>query len=298
MLIDHPAGFEEPFDEQGDETIDGVKFRYGTGGGSYLEDPDGDKPGDTLRVSHVQRSLDAPCKKIGYLFDGGEWSDFWGKQGFSAGAMAENAGLVESFLTENGFTTTRNSQYKGNDIPAIKGGDIAEKLKNKIQSFASEFECPCEGDPPCHEFFLYLCCHGGDDILSLYEPRDENWGYFKYQDLNTWLNVFPPCVKIIVFIDACEAGNAQVHLLPQCDRRADCGFTLIMTCDELHGTPSGLGSTDSGTEDWAEGAGEDYDDDGKEGDLGDRWMSLLDENADYFPLRFMCPGQTAMCSTD
>ncbi|MCC6476354.1 hypothetical protein IT157_04790, partial [bacterium] len=49
---------------------------------------------------------------------------------------------------------------------------------------------------------------------------------------------------------------------------------------------------------WAEGEGEDYDNDGKEGDLGDRWLNLEDENSDYHPQRFMCPGQTAMCSTD
>ena len=97
MFVDHPAGFEDPFDQTADETIDGVKFRFGTGGGSLHEDTDVNKPADTLRVPIAPRSLDAPCKKIGYLFDGGEWSDFWGKQGFSAGAMADNAGLVETF---------------------------------------------------------------------------------------------------------------------------------------------------------------------------------------------------------
>jgi hypothetical protein len=311
MLIEHPAGFQEPFDEQGEETLDGVKFRFGTGGGSYLEDPDGDKPGDTLRANNESGrlqapdtgrkssvALDAPCKKIGYLFDAGEWSECWGKQGFSAGAMADNAGLVESFLTDNGFTTTRNSQYKGNDIPAIKGGDIADKLKDKIQSFAAEFECPCDGDPGCHEFFLYICAHGEGEVVSLYEPRDPNWGWFKYQYLNDWLDVFPPCVKVIVFLDICNAGSAQDDLEAQCNLRADCGFTLIMSCGPTDSTPAGLGATDSGTEDWAEGEGEDYDNDGKEGDLGDRWLNLEDENEDYNPQRFMCPGQTAMCSTD
>jgi hypothetical protein len=107
-------------------------------------------------------------------------------------------------------------------------------------------------------------------VVSIYEPGKDNWSWFKYENLNSWLSVFPPCVKVIVFLDICKAGNAQDDLLPQCSIRADCGFTLIMSCDADNSTPTGLGLADSGTEDWAEGAGEDFDNDGKDGDLGDR----------------------------
>jgi hypothetical protein len=71
-----------------------------------------------------------------------------------------------------------------------------------------------------------------------------------------------------------------------------------MSCDESNSTPSGEGATDSGTEDWEDGASEDNDGDGVEGDLGDRWQEMEDQNSSYGPKRFMCPGQTEMCSTD
>lgn len=303
MFVDRPDGEVAPFSLIAEERIGNAHFHYGSGGGSFHEDLNSGKPvADTLRMTRerVAKSLDAPCKKLGFVFDGGEWSDFWGKEGFSAGAMADNANLASSFLDDNGFTTTRISQYKGNSLPGYftGGGDLGDQLRNSIRNIASQFECPCDGDPGCHEFFLYICAHGDDEIISIYEPGKEGFAWFKYSDLNNWLNAFPPCVKVIVFLDICESGNARNDLEGQCNTRGDCGFTLITTCDAANGTPSGLGSTDSGTEDWAEGEGEDYDNDGKEGDLGDRWMNLEDENSDYGPTRFMCPGQSGMCSTD
>lgn len=303
MFVDRPDGEVAPFSQIAEERIDGARFRYGSGGGSFHDDVNSTKPeADTLRSPDARkgRALDAPCKKLALVFDGGEWSDFWGKEGFSAGAMAENANLVNTFLTDNGFTTTRISQYKGNTLPGYftTNGDLGDQLRNTLRNLASQFECPCDGDPGCHEFFLYICAHGDDDVVSIYEPGKDGFAWFKYQNLNTWLNDFPPCVKINVMLDICEAGNARDDLEGQCNRRGDCGFTLVTTCDAANGTPSGLGATDSGTEDWAEAADEDYDDDGKEGDLGDRWLNLEDENSDYGPTRFMCPGQSGMCSTD
>ena len=83
----------------------------------------------------------------------------------------------------------------------------------------------------------------------------------------------------------------------QCNLRADCGFTIFTTCSADEGTPTGEGVTDSGAEDWSEGT-DDQDGDGKDGDLGDRWQNLEDENSSYDPQRFMCPNQQSMCSTD
>lgn len=299
MLIDRPDGVVEPFSLIAAEYFSGVHVRFGSGGGSIFDGPDVNKPADTLLASSGPRSLDAPCKKLGFVFDAGDWSEFWEEEGISAGAMADNANYVQTFLEGNGFDVTRRSQYTGNNYKAFKRpGDMANQLRDRIRSFASEFECPCDGDPGCHEFFLYICAHGDGDVVSIWEPGKDNFSWFKYEDLNSWLSGFPPCVKVIVFLDICKAGNAENDLAAQCNLRADCGFTLIMSCDSDNSTPTGYGPTDSGTEDWAEAADEDYDNDGKIGDLGDRWLNLADENSDYSPQRFMCPGQTAMCSTD
>ncbi len=306
MFVDLPSGAESPFAQSAEETLEGVTFRFGTGGGSLHEQETPGKPADTLggpiRQERIEPSgrLDAPCKKIGFVFDGGEWSDMWGKEGFSAGAMADNASLVNTFLTDNGFAVTRISQYAKNTLPGYfaTNGDLAGQLRRTIENFATQFECPCDGDPGCHEFFLYICAHGDSGTVTIYEPGKTGWGWFKYSELNTWLSRFPPCVKVIVFLDICKAGSAQTALAGQCNTRGDCGFTLITTCDASNSTPSGLGPTDSGTEDWAEAHDEDYDDDGRIGDLGDRWLNLEDENSSYNPTRFMCPGQTSMCSTD
>jgi len=118
-----------------------------------------------------------------------------------------------------------------------------------------------------------------------------------YDFLNQWLSNFLPCVKIIVFLDACHSGAAIPRLEGQCNLRGDCGLTIITTCSADEGTPTGDGLTDSGTEDWSEGT-DDLDGDGTEGDLGDRWLNLEYENSSYSPQRYLCPNQTSMCSTD
>jgi hypothetical protein len=99
MFVDRPDGEVAPFSLIAEESFSGVTVRFGSGGGSMHDDPSVNKPADSLRMANSTQSLDAPCKKIGYMLDGGEWSDFWEAEGVSAGAMADNAGLVESFLT-------------------------------------------------------------------------------------------------------------------------------------------------------------------------------------------------------
>jgi hypothetical protein len=246
---------------------------------------------------------DQPCQKIGFVLDFGESADGWGKgDGSSADNLADNADLVQSFLESNGFTVKRTSQYSGNSLPAFKpqnGNDdyMNDAFHSWILYYAAQLACPCTGANGCHEFFLYICGHGNKNYLELHEPGGDGVTPVRYIDLNNWITQFLPCVKVIVFLDACQSGAAIPRLQGQCNLRADCGFTMITTCDSLSCTPSGDGLTDSGTEDWSQGTG-DADSDGKDGDLGDRWLNLEDENSDYHPQRYMCPNQPSMCSTD
>ena len=289
----------EPFVESARGEVRGVPVIFGTGGGGAGTVDLSGKPADGP-IPPAPQHVAAECKKVAWLLDGGEADDFWSIS--TASSMADNAGIVAGFLEGNGFEVSRTSQYSGNSLPGFysSSGSISAKIESRLQSIAAGMTCQCEGNPPCHEFFLYICAHGSENPnagFSVYDPGGEDVDYIRYSDLNTWLSFFQPCVKIIVFLDICYGGAAEAILSLQCAGR-DCGVTLIMSCGESDSTPSGWGTTDSGTEDWGDGSGEDNDGDGVEGDLGDRWREMEDQNSDYNPRRFMCPGQTEMCSTD
>jgi hypothetical protein len=283
------------------ERINGKSFNYGTGSGIAATQNASQKPDDIVPPAPPSTE-DQPCQKLGFVLDFGDGSS-WGKgDGSSADNMAESADLVQSFLEGNGFTVKRTSQYSGNTLPGFfphNGNDDAMNttLRSWILSYASQLGCPCAGDRSCHEFFLYISAHGNEHYLELHEPGGPGVTSVTYNELNIWVTNFLPCVKVILFVDACHSGAAIGRFSNQCNLRGDCGFTMITTCDSTHGTPTGDGLTDSGTEDWSQGTG-DLDHDGKEGDLGDRWLNLADENSDYNPQRFLCPNQTSMCSTD
>ncbi len=301
-ILIQPGIEPSPFYLLASERINGKSFNYGTGGGLGVERNTDHKQEVILPPGPVLD--DPPCRKIGLVMDFGESDDSWGKgDGTSADNLAENAGFVQSFLESNGFTVQRTSQYSGNSYPAFfpssgNADAMGDGLRNLILGYAGQLACPCDGLNGCHEFFLYINAHGNQGYVELHEPGGKGGVTgIRYADLNTWLNSFLPCVKIIVFLDACHSGAAIQRLQGQCNLRADCGFTIFTTCSEDEGTPTGEGVTDSGSEDWSEGT-DDQDGDGKDGDLGDRWLNLEDENSSYDPQRYMCPNQQSMCSTD
>jgi hypothetical protein len=117
-----------------------------------------------------------------------------------------------------------------------------------------------------------------------------------YREVFKTLNAFPRCVKIVVFIDSCQSGGAISALQGLCEGRL-CGTTIVTAADAEH---SALGPTwlsDSATEDFIEESG-DLDGDAKKGDFGDCWQHMKSDGGFLNPQRFMCPGQTSMCSTD
>ncbi|RLI85043.1 MAG: hypothetical protein DRO98_07645, partial [Archaeoglobales archaeon] len=56
---------------------------------------------------------------------------------------------------------------------------------------------------------------------------------------------------------------------------------ILTACDATECTPSGQGLTDSATEDFNQGEDKDYDNDGKKGDLFDRWEEMRKQGEDY-----------------
>lgn len=305
-LLLEPGVAPRHFDEIAVAPIEGVTIRYGTGGGLRAVSQVMPKPSPLSLAAAASLAPPAPgargaCQKQALVLDCGVDDNGYKRDG-TAGALADNAALAASFLEDNGFSVDRISQAPGNNLPGLVPDNDANytmetKLRRKIESYAQEMDCPCDGDPPCHEFFLYICAHGNKGVFEFNRFDDSGGTVIHYSSVNEWLRAFPACVKVILFIDSCHAGSAIPDFSEQCNLRGDCGFTIFTTCSADDTTPVGSGITDSGTQDWAEGT-DDLDEDGKAGDLGDRWKSLEDENSDYGPQRSMCEGQTSMCSTD
>jgi hypothetical protein len=76
------------------------------------------------------------------------------------------------------------------------------------------------------------------------------------------------------------------------------GLTIVTTADEVSSAAAGTGLIDSGTQDFMEATGLDLDADGKRGDFGDRRLRMRSHGPLADPQRWMCPGQTNMCSTN
>jgi hypothetical protein len=298
-VLQEPGSAPTPFAETAQDVFDGMTFHYGHGGGAWQDEGDAVKPdADTLGPGPVSGEPLTACEKKGLVIDCGVDANGYKRNG-SASLLADNADLAESFLDDNSFTVQRISQDPSNSLPGLKpdaGHSLYSKFHDIVSSYGESFSCPCDGDPACHEFFLYICAHGSEGLIELNRYDDEGGSTVNYSDLYDWLNAFPSCVKIIVFIDACHSGSAQSDLESLCNTRADCGFTFISTCGAADETPAGF-IIDSGTDDWSQGT-DDQDGDGKEGDLGDRWLNLADDNSSHHPQRYMCPGQGSMCSTD
>lgn len=173
-------------------------------------------------------------------------------------------------------------------------------LLHTIQRYRDRLTCELGGGC-CHELFLYLGAHGDTNGFYLFDANGSGANErINYRELRDMLSGFAECVKIIVFIDACYSGAAIVWLGDLCSSRSYyCGATIVTATDATHEAAGGQGPTDSATQDFLEdAANQDRDGDQRTGDFGDRWMHMQSQGQDYGPQRFICPGQTSMCSTD
>jgi hypothetical protein len=268
--------------------IKGVRFIFGKSGG-------GGSVNDVSHKPDASPALTAPtsgCKKMALVIDGGD-TDGWGDL---ADNMAEDADAVTGFLTGNGFRVQRISQYWDNSHPKIPNGagGMAASLQQIIQSYGQNLAC----EPNCcHEFFIHIAAHGNEFGFALKDPTGNgNSDFIFFSDLNLWFAAFPGCIKLIFLIDSCKSG-AAINALSGLCARGDCGVTIMTATDAVSYAAGGQGPIDSATEDFMQGTS-DLDGDGKSGDLGDRWISMKNQGGGRNPQLFMCPGQTALCSTD
>ena len=298
-VLDVPGQASGPFFQLASVNAGGTAFKIGMRGGKgYVHDISHKANAQGITGS----SGTTRCKRKYLVFDAGDVDDGWSDGG--ADEFSDDADQIQAWLEAAGFDEgMRVSQYWENDHPCIRkvppkgyGGGLGDLIK----ACGAWFECPPDSSC-CHEFFLYLSGHGGPTLVQIANPDGgggEN-GYALFeQDLFTWLNAFPPCVKIIVVIDACFSGGAVSALDDLCATRGGCGVTIVTTTDVESSGNLGENVIDSGTTDFMQGALFDFDGDGKLGDFYDRWTMLEIQNFWNSPQRFMCQGQNRMCSTD
>lgn len=288
-----PNEIPAPYLKIDSTVIDQIDVQQVTGSGAGDErEPIG--PVDT--AIHVSGT---GCKKIALVVDGG---DEEAEEKHLADVMADDADAFAGWLSDHQFEVSRRSQSRNHPAPhfPVQGSGPALNLLERIQQIgATEFSC--DPDPGCcHEFFLYVGSHGSSTSLSIYDPSgngDSRLLY--YEELFEALAKFPPCVKIVVFIDACYSGVAQNHLPRLCTGRP-CGATIVTAVDVSWTAPGGLPyETDSATQDFLEAEARfDGDGDGKVGDFRDRWMHMKSERGNIVPVPATCPGQSGLCSTD
>lgn len=236
-----------------------------------------------------------PCKKLYLVIDGGDGTFF--NRPYQAEASARDADSIEKWLKRKGFKGKKSS-------PTAHPRN--EKLERLIESYMKELECP-PGSQCCHELFIYIVAHGNPNRFWLFDEKGERGLPVTYAKLTSWLEKLPPCVKVklTIFIEACHSGGAIEYLLkPLCKRFGKCGVTIMTTTDEKNLAPAGMvKGSNSGTQNFMNGADKDNDGDGDKGDIRDRWLEMEKKGKERAekhgnPQLFMCDEQKRMCNLE
>ncbi len=255
------------------------------------------------------------------LGDYNQWRDL-------ADNMADQADSIAQWLNEKGFDVKRRSQYWGNSHSYYTSiVHLLYDIENEVRKLASS-------TGTCHELFIYINAHGYSkkEAKDLGTPNSEAGLWFfdvsgnkdhprvpiPYSDilqsiidgLNTSAKKNP--IKIILFVDSCFSGALITEhmntLKNMCNMEIirDCGLTTFTVVNDQQEAASGERrleiwpwKTDSGTEDFLEGAKSDHDGDGKQGDIRDRFEEMKKQGGtDWTPQLFICSNQKNMCSLD
>jgi hypothetical protein len=142
--------------------------------------------------------------------------------------------------------------------------------------------------------------HGEKSRLYLYDPSGTGRAVgIAYSTISDWLKEFPQCVKITVFIDSCNSGSAIEDLKEL--RNTHSKVVIVTSTDSENSSPGGQSGTgDSATEDFNDGEDEDHDNDGKEGDITDRFKEMKEqaEGEEHNPQLDSDPRHKSNCILD
>jgi len=323
-FLDIPGESPTPFQTVARGDVNGPSFELVTGNGRPSEPVAGTPPPRSEEKPTETAATPTDCKKLALLMDLGDSGltpenvnnpPPGPRERAVAEQFAKDAEAMRGFLEPNGFKITRVSQTPSSGRQ-LRSDLLFSDFVDQLQAQADQFG-PCPTDRPCcGEFFLYLGGHGSErrDVpvpatptskakpvskggLSIYSADGLRSREIAYDKLANALKKFPPCVKIIVFIDACHSSSAISELETLCAGR--CGGTFVTSCSQQETSPGGL-SSKSATQAFLERADEDRDNDGKFGDFTDRFRHMRDEMAKdrATSQARLCPGSTVMCSTD
>lgn len=248
---------------------------------------------DAASTSPLQQSQPINGRRVALVVDGG---------GDYASTFSNIANQMGRYLRTY-YSVRQASQYRLSAYAPLELYDTSiprsqnQGLDDSLNYYANLLTCPT-ADGEDHEFFLYLGGHGDAKNFHLYNMAGTGFAMIRYdRELRPWLARFGPCVRIIVFIDACYSGGAITgsnSLRDLCTGRP-AGVTIMTAADDQHNAWAGA-LYDSATEDFLE-VTEDLDGDGTVGDLRDRWLRMESESYSNAQL-YTCPGQTSLGDLD
>ncbi|MBM3320477.1 MAG: hypothetical protein FJY73_07360 [Candidatus Eisenbacteria bacterium] len=299
-----------PFSVKETFTLDGVAYEHVEGEGalapidaghkepfrSPLEEPSAATP--PLRGARARERV-----RHALVIDCGDTS----ARQEAARAMHEREAVpIAEWVRSYGFTTRHASQWAGSSNETFKptpgGGSVRNAVLDAFDHYGELFTLLGPPDLECDEFFLYVAAHAtGRGNLVVYYPDGTDAAVIGYDEI-LWRirDRFPSYVKITLFFDACFSGQSITKNRPTiaqlCERL--CAFTLLTSADSSKTVPVPGGREDSATEDFLEGASEDHDGDGTEGDIRDRFIEMRDEFGNRNPMSVHCPETISWCSLD
>jgi hypothetical protein len=206
------GGTPGPYSVTGDTVVGGVPVTLGYG--EFAAEPVStpEKP-----EAQLDKILSAPpggggCLQRALVIDGGDKKSFLSSG--IASAAAADGNLINTWLTNRGFTVTRISQYWSNPAPAYPDGMQRNRFYADITAVVNLFANTPVGANCHHEFFLYVSSHGTrNSEFSLYDPAGGGGRQrVSYADTFTRLNAFPTDAQHLTTVytmhDACHAGLA------------------------------------------------------------------------------------------
>ena len=312
-----PTATPVPYTKSAQGVVNGVVFTSVTGDGApVIHDasrktavPPYAATGQALG-DHSGEAAPSDCSKIALVCDFGDidqdTADSLDRDRV-ADKFASDADKFSQFVRDGGFTVKRISQSFKNQHQTLfpthitQPDTLGDHFRDVLRDYATKFDCL--DDDCCHEFFLYIGGHASTRGLGLYSADGKSHTSFPWVSLYSELSNFPKCVKIIVFLDTCHSESSFTQLQKLCqDQEGNkrCGLTLVAACSTNETALAGsFFGPDSATERFMKEAG-DPDNDGKQNDFQDRYIKMQQYGVDHgiHPKRYLCPGQTKMCSTD
>jgi len=246
-LIIEPNVPPEPTKLIGSSLINDVLFTSASGSGKGTPQ-DTSKKADAFSQIKQINCKPGVITKTALVMDLGDKK--WTLPQSLADNLSDEADMMAAYLEDNGYSVIRVSQYWGNSHPSLQTTfTVPDALETVFILFLDEIRmnliCPpanssSENPSPvcCHEFFLFIAAHGTSDgqIVIFKDDGSGQKDGIELSDLAATLQLFPPCVKLITFLDSCYSGNLlkgeSLRAIKSRCNLSPCGVTVITSTDD------------------------------------------------------------------